>query len=73
DNLSKDPYNDERDSRSNIGKGIDQLSHRGTENTGNAKRDEEGHPDDSIPEEATCDDLEMQYLMTLIVNLRVMI
>ncbi|GJV05610.1 hypothetical protein Tco_1343266 [Tanacetum coccineum] len=56
--LCEDPYNNERDSRSNIGKGINQLSHRGTKNTGNARRDKEGHPDDSIPDEATCDDLE---------------
>ncbi|GJW82258.1 hypothetical protein Tco_0146233 [Tanacetum coccineum] len=40
DNLSKDPYDDGRDSRSDIA------------------RDEEGHPDDNIPEEATCDNLE---------------
>ncbi|GJU62892.1 ribonuclease H-like domain-containing protein [Tanacetum coccineum] len=58
DNLSNDPYDDGRDSRSDIGKGTDQLSQGGTKNTGNARRGEEGHPDDNIPAEADCDNLE---------------
>ncbi|GJW88262.1 ribonuclease H-like domain-containing protein, partial [Tanacetum coccineum] len=33
-----------------------------TENTGNANKDDEGHPNDNIPEEATCEDLESAIL-----------
>ncbi|GJT04706.1 ribonuclease H-like domain-containing protein [Tanacetum coccineum] len=58
DNLSNKPYVDRRYSRSDIGKGTNQLSQRGTENTGNARRGDEGYLDDSIPVEADCDNLE---------------
>ncbi|GJV29008.1 hypothetical protein Tco_1385456 [Tanacetum coccineum] len=52
DNLSNEPCNDGRDNVSDKGKGTNQLSQGGTENTGNARRDDEGHPDDNIPAEA---------------------
>ncbi|GJY29661.1 probable WRKY transcription factor 70 [Tanacetum coccineum] len=47
DELSSEPNDDERDSRSKIDKGTDQFSHVGTENTGDATRDDVGHPDDN--------------------------
>ncbi|GJX79206.1 ribonuclease H-like domain-containing protein [Tanacetum coccineum] len=62
DNLSSEPYDDGRDSRSDIGKGTNQLSQGGTENTCNARRGDEGNPDDSIPAEANCDNLESAIL-----------
>ncbi|GJS89414.1 hypothetical protein Tco_0772050 [Tanacetum coccineum] len=48
DNLSNEPCDDRRDNVSDKGKGTNQLSQGGTENIGNARRDDEGHPDDSI-------------------------
>ncbi|GKD40607.1 hypothetical protein Tco_1260814, partial [Tanacetum coccineum] len=44
--LSSEPNDDGRDSRSGIGKGTYQLSHVGTENTCDALRHDMGHPDD---------------------------
>ncbi|GJT05443.1 ribonuclease H-like domain-containing protein [Tanacetum coccineum] len=40
----------------------DDLCEGGTENTANARRDDEGHPDDSIPAKAYCDNLESAIL-----------
>ncbi|GJY60254.1 putative reverse transcriptase domain-containing protein [Tanacetum coccineum] len=53
---------DWRDSRTRIGKGTDQLSHRGTKNTESVRRDDEVHPDDNISAEAACDNLESAIL-----------
>ncbi|GKF65043.1 hypothetical protein Tco_0188491 [Tanacetum coccineum] len=57
EDLSNEPYEDGRDSRSERSKGTDQLSQGGTKNTDSARRDEEGHHDDSISVEADCDNL----------------
>nr|GEU42924.1 putative reverse transcriptase, RNA-dependent DNA polymerase, Gag-polypeptide of LTR copia-type [Tanacetum cinerariifolium] len=46
------------DSRSGVGKSTNQLSHVGTENTGDAARDAVGHPDDSTSAKMDCDNLE---------------
>ncbi|GKG24764.1 hypothetical protein Tco_0395392, partial [Tanacetum coccineum] len=60
--LSSEPYDDRRDSNSANSKGTDQLSHGGTENIGNANKDNGRHPNDIIPEAATCEDLESAIL-----------
>nr|GFA46813.1 hypothetical protein [Tanacetum cinerariifolium] len=60
--LSSEPNDDERDSRSERGKGTYQLSQGGTKNTDSAKRVEYGHPDDSISAKADCDNLESAIL-----------
>ncbi|GKB49070.1 ribonuclease H-like domain-containing protein [Tanacetum coccineum] len=62
DELSSEPNDDGRDSRSKIDKGTDQFSHVGTENTGDATRDDVGHPDDNTSAEAYCDNLESAIL-----------
>nr|GEW74390.1 hypothetical protein [Tanacetum cinerariifolium] len=60
--LSSEPNDDGRDSRTRIGKGTDQLSHRGTENTKSVRRDDGVHPDDNISAEAACDNLNSAIL-----------
>nr|GEZ22018.1 ribonuclease H-like domain-containing protein [Tanacetum cinerariifolium] len=62
EDLSSDPYDDRRDNNSENSKGTDQLSHEGTENTGNANKDDGGLSNDSIPEAAICEDLESAIL-----------
>ncbi|GJS69380.1 ribonuclease H-like domain-containing protein [Tanacetum coccineum] len=62
EDLSSEPYDDRRDSNSGNSKGTNQFSHGGTENTGNDNKDDRGHPNDSIPEAATCEDLESAIL-----------
>ncbi|GKA58544.1 putative RNA-directed DNA polymerase, partial [Tanacetum coccineum] len=62
EDLSSEPYDDRRDSNSGNSKGTDQLSHGGTENTGNANKDDGRHPNDIISEAATCEDLESAIL-----------
>nr|GEU57512.1 hypothetical protein [Tanacetum cinerariifolium] len=58
DELLSESNDDERDSRSGMGKGTNQSSHVGTENTSDAMRDDAGHLDDSTSVEADCDNLE---------------
>ncbi|GKG09472.1 hypothetical protein Tco_0338218, partial [Tanacetum coccineum] len=60
--MLSEPYDDRRDSRSEVSKGTYQLSQGGTEKTNNANRDEVRHPDDSISEEEACDNLESAIL-----------
>ncbi|GKE79031.1 hypothetical protein Tco_1545151, partial [Tanacetum coccineum] len=60
--LSSEPNDDGRDSRSGIGKGTYQLSHVGTENTCDALRHDMGHPDDCTSAEEECDNLESALL-----------
>nr|GEW61111.1 hypothetical protein [Tanacetum cinerariifolium] len=60
--LLREPNDDERDSRSGIGKSIDSLSQRGTKNNDSARRDDDGHPDDSTSVKAGCDNLESAIL-----------
>ncbi|GJT02549.1 ribonuclease H-like domain-containing protein, partial [Tanacetum coccineum] len=62
EDLLSEPYDDRRDSRSEVSKGTYQLSQGGTEKTNNANRDEVRHPDDSISEEEACDNLESAIL-----------
>nr|GEV82318.1 hypothetical protein [Tanacetum cinerariifolium] len=61
-NLSREPYDDRRDSNYRNSKGTYQLSHGDTENTGNANKDDGGHPNDSMPEASTCEDLKSAIL-----------
>ncbi|GJT06568.1 putative RNA-directed DNA polymerase, partial [Tanacetum coccineum] len=60
---SSEPYDDRRDKESEIGEGTDHMSSGGTENTGNTRRDEGGHPDDSEPAEAVSDIEESETLV----------
>nr|GEV35116.1 hypothetical protein [Tanacetum cinerariifolium] len=60
--LSSEPNDDERDSRSGIGKSTNPLSQGGTKNNDSARRDDDGHPDDSTSVEAGCDNLESAIL-----------
>nr|GFA27716.1 ribonuclease H-like domain-containing protein [Tanacetum cinerariifolium] len=60
--LSSEPNDDGRDSRTIIGKGTDQLSHGGTENTKSVRRDDRVHPDDNISAEVVCDNLKSAIL-----------
>nr|GEW08725.1 ribonuclease H-like domain-containing protein [Tanacetum cinerariifolium] len=62
EDLSSEPYDDRRDNNYGNSKGTNQLSHGGTENTGNANKDDEGLPNDNIPEAAICEDLESEIL-----------
>ncbi|GJZ40368.1 putative RNA-directed DNA polymerase, partial [Tanacetum coccineum] len=60
--LSSKPNDDGRDSRTEKGKGTDQLSHVGTEYTDDAIREDVGHPDDNASAKAHCDNLESTIL-----------
>ncbi|GKA99506.1 ribonuclease H-like domain-containing protein [Tanacetum coccineum] len=60
--LSSEPNDDGRDSRTERGKGTDQLSHVGTEYTDDAIREDVGHPDDNASAKAHCDNLESTIL-----------
>ncbi|GJR28421.1 putative RNA-directed DNA polymerase [Tanacetum coccineum] len=60
---SSEPYDDRRDKESEIGKGTYHMSSGGTENTGNTRRDEGGHPYDSEPAEVVSDIEESETLI----------
>ncbi|GJW97593.1 putative RNA-directed DNA polymerase, partial [Tanacetum coccineum] len=49
---SSEPYDDRRDKEPEVSEGTCHMSSGGTENTGNTRRDEGKHPDDSEPAEA---------------------
>nr|GEU47246.1 hypothetical protein [Tanacetum cinerariifolium] len=56
--FSSMPVNIAGDSRSGVGKSTNQLSHVGTENTGDAMRDDVRHPDYNTSAKIDCDNLE---------------
>ncbi|GJT07296.1 putative RNA-directed DNA polymerase [Tanacetum coccineum] len=62
EDLSDEPYDDRRDSKSKNSKGTDQFSHGGTERSDTVVMDEVGHLNKSISEEAACENLESEIL-----------
>ncbi|GJU37822.1 ribonuclease H-like domain-containing protein [Tanacetum coccineum] len=55
-----DPYNEWRDKESEISESIDPISSEGTENTGDTRRDEGEHPDDTVHQQKQSDSINLR-------------